>query len=156
MRCPHCGGSNDKVVDSRASQGGAAIRRRRECLDCGERFTTYEYVEAFSLILIKRDGSREPYDRSKLYTGVQTACARRPVSGEQIDDLVRAVETRLQNLGHQEVPTSEVGEIVMEELSKLDQVAYVRFASVYRDFKTAEEFREELDRLSNETGPRPD
>lgn len=148
MRCPHCGASSDKVVDSRASQGGAAIRRRRECLECGERFTTYEYVEAFSLILIKRDGRREPYDRNKLQTGVQTACARRPISAEQIDDLVRGVETRLQNLGRREVPTVEVGEIVMEELRRLDQVAYVRFASVYRDFKTAEEFRDELDRLS--------
>jgi transcriptional repressor NrdR len=148
VRCPHCGESNDKVVDSRSSQGGAAIRRRRECLECGGRFTTYEYVEAFSLIITKRDGRREPYDRSKLHSGVATACTRRPISTEQIDELIRAVETRLQNLGQQEIPSREVGEIVMEELRKLDQVAYVRFASVYRDFKTAEEFRGELDRLS--------
>jgi transcriptional repressor NrdR len=148
MRCPHCGAEDDRVVDSRSSQGGAAIRRRRECLECGERFTTYEYVEAFSLIIIKRDGRREPYDRSKLYTGVQIACTRRSISSEQIDELIRTVETRLQNLGKREVPSTEVGEIVMEELRRLDQVAYVRFASVYRDFKTADEFREELDRLS--------
>jgi len=148
MRCPHCGAEDDRVVDSRSSQGGAAIRRRRECLGCGERFTTYEYVEAFSLIIIKRDGRREPYDRSKLHTGVQIACTRRSISSEQIDELIRTVETRLQNLGRREVSSTEVGEIVMEELRRLDQVAYVRFASVYRDFKTADEFREELDRLS--------
>ncbi|MFC1544405.1 transcriptional regulator NrdR [Gemmatimonadota bacterium] len=148
MRCPHCGAADDRVVDSRSSQGGAAIRRRRECLECGERFTTYEYVEAFSLIIIKRDGRREPYDRSKLHTGVQIACTRRSISSEQIDELIRTVETRLQNLGRREVSSTEVGEIVMEELRRLDQVAYVRFASVYRDFKTADEFREELDRLS--------
>ena len=148
MRCPHCGAADDRVVDSRSSQGGAAIRRRRECLGCGERFTTYEYVEAFSLIIIKRDGRREPYDRSKLHTGVQIACTRRSISSEQIDELIRTVETRLQNLGRREVSSTEVGEIVMEELRRLDQVAYVRFASVYRDFKTADEFREELDRLS--------
>jgi transcriptional repressor NrdR len=114
MRCPRCGTLRDKVVDSRSSQGGAAIRRRRECLECGERFTTYEYVESFSLVVIKRDGAREPYDRAKLQAGIMTACKKRPISTGQIDD----------------------------------QVAYVRFASVYRDFKTAEEFREELDRLS--------
>lgn len=149
MRCPHCGDSNDKVVDSRASQGGAAIRRRRECLECGERFTTYEYVEAFSLVIIKRDGRREPYDRQKLQAGLVTACKKRPVSVEQIEELVHSVEGRLQNLGQREVPSREVGELVMEELRKLDQVAYVRFASVYRDFKTTDQFRDELDRLSD-------
>lgn len=151
MRCPHCGASNDKVVDSRASQAGAAIRRRRECLDCGERFTTYEYVEAFSLVIIKRDGRREPYDRQKLQTGLVTACKKRPVSTAQLEELVHTVEGRLQNLGQREVPSREVGELVMEELRKLDQVAYVRFASVYRDFKTTDQFRDELDRLSDNT-----
>lgn len=149
MRCPHCGEMDDRVVDSRSVQNGSAIRRRRECLACGERFTTYEYVEAFSLIIIKRDGRREPYDRSKLQEGLLTACKKRPVPMEQIEELVRTVEGRLQNLGKREVPSRMVGEIVMEELRKVDQVAYVRFASVYRDFKTAEEFRSELDRLSS-------
>jgi len=149
MRCPHCGETDDRVVDSRSVQNGSAIRRRRECLACGERFTTYEYVEAFSLIIIKRDGRREPYDRSKLQEGLLTACKKRPVPMEQIEELVRTVEGRLQNLGKREVPSRMVGEIVMEELRKVDQVAYVRFASVYRDFKTAEEFRSELDRLSS-------
>lgn len=149
MRCPHCGDTDDRVVDSRSVQNASAIRRRRECLACGERFTTYEYVEAFSLIIIKRDGRREPYDRSKLQDGLLTACKKRPVPMEQIEELVRAVEGRLQNLGRREVPSRQVGEIVMEELRKVDQVAYVRFASVYRDFKTAEEFRSELDRLSS-------
>lgn len=149
MRCPHCGEVDDRVVDSRSVQNGSAIRRRRECLACGERFTTYEYVEAFSLIIIKRDGRREPYDRSKLQEGLLTACKKRPVPMEQIEELVRTVEGRLQNLGKREVPSRMVGEIVMEELRKVDQVAYVRFASVYRDFKTAEEFRSELDRLSS-------
>ncbi len=150
MRCPHCGENNDKVVDSRSSQGGAAIRRRRECLECGERFTTYEYVEAFSLVVIKRDGRREPYDRSKLQTGIVTACIKRPVATAQIDDLVQRLESTLQNLGQREIPSSRIGELVMQELRQLDQVAYVRFASVYQDFKTAEEFRQELDRLSHE------
>ena len=150
MRCPHCGESNDKVVDSRSSQGGAAIRRRRECLECGERFTTYEYVEAFSLVVIKRDGRREPYDRSKLQTGITTACIKRPVSPGQIDDLIQLVESNLQNLGQREIPSQQIGELVMKALRALDQVAYVRFASVYQDFKTAEEFRQELDRLSGE------
>ena len=149
MRCPHCGEADDRVVDSRSVQNGAAIRRRRECLACGERFTTYEYVEAFSLVIIKRDGRREPYDRSKLQEGLLTSCKKRPVPIEQIEELVRTVETRLQNLGKREVPSRMLGEIVMEELRKVDQVAYVRFASVYRDFKTAEEFRSELDRLSS-------
>ncbi|MFO7768017.1 MAG: transcriptional regulator NrdR [bacterium] len=149
MRCPHCGGVDDRVVDSRSVQNSSAIRRRRECLACGERFTTYEYVEAFSLIIIKRDGRREPYDRSKLQEGLLTACKKRPVPMEQIEELVRTVEGRLQNLGRREIPSRQVGEIVMEELRKVDQVAYVRFASVYRDFKTAEEFRSELDRLSS-------
>ncbi len=151
MRCPHCGASNDKVVDSRASQAGAAIRRRRQCLDCGERFTTYEYVEAFSMVIIKRDGRREPYDRQKLQTGLVTACKKRPVSTVQLEDLVHTVESRLQNLGQRELPSREIGELVMEELRKLDQVAYVRFASVYRDFKTADQFRDELDRLSDDS-----
>jgi len=138
-------------VDSRASQAGAAIRRRRQCLDCGERFTTYEYVEAFSLVIIKRDGRREPYNRQKLQTGLVTACKKRPVSTVQLEDLVHTVESRLQNLGQRELPSHEIGELVMEELRKLDQVAYVRFASVYRDFKTADQFRDELDRLSNDS-----
>ncbi len=150
MRCPHCGAANDKVVDSRASQGGSAIRRRRKCLECGERFTTYEYVEVFSLVVIKRDGRREPYDRSKLQTGILTACIKRPVATAQIEDLIQRVETSLQNLGQREVPSRQIGELVMRELRELDQVAYVRFASVYQDFKTAEEFRQELDRLSPE------
>lgn len=151
MRCPHCGANNDKVVDSRSSQGGASIRRRRECLECDERFTTYEYVEAFSLVIIKRDGRREPYARQKLQVGLITACKKRPVSVEQIEDLVQSVEGKLQNLGEREVPSREIGELVMEELSKLDQVAYVRFASVYRDFASTDQFRDELDRLSGTT-----
>lgn len=148
MRCPHCGASKDKVVDSRASQGGAAIRRRRECLECGVRFTTYEYIEAFSLVVIKNDGRREPYDRGKLQGGIETACTKRPISTEQIENLVQKVETALQNLGLREVPSRRIGGLVMDGLRELDQVAYVRFASVYSDFKTAEEFRQEIDRLS--------
>jgi len=148
MRCPHCGENDDKVVDSRASQRGGSIRRRRECLKCGERFTTYEYVEVFSLVLIKRDGRREPYDRRKLQTGILTACIKRPVSTEQIDGMVLRIEAALQNLGQREVAGRELGDLVMQELRAIDHVAYVRFASVYHDFKTADEFRQELDRLS--------
>ncbi|MFC1606650.1 transcriptional regulator NrdR [Candidatus Latescibacterota bacterium] len=144
MKCPYCGSDTDKVVDSRSSKNGESIRRRRECLKCNQRFTTYEYIEEVSLNVIKTDGSREPFDRKKLLRGVTISCAKRPVPTDKIDEttdkIVRAVEKR----GEREVSSEVIGEIVMAHLKELDEVAYVRFASVYRKFKDRSEFMEEL------------
>jgi transcriptional repressor NrdR len=148
MRCPYCSHLEDRVVDSREAQEGQATRRRRECLRCGRRFTTYERVEEVLPHVVKKDGRRETFDRRKIVEGLARACQKRPVSREQIEDLVAAVERRVQELGEREVASHVVGEAVMEKLRDLDQVAYVRFASVYRAFRDVGEFMSELEGLA--------
>lgn len=147
LKCPFCGYSDSKVVDSRPADEGNSIRRRRECLQCLKRFTTYETIERMPLMLIKRDGSRQPYDRQKLLNGIVKACEKRPVSSQQMEKLVNTVEQRLFASFDDEVSTRQIGEITMEELRKVDEVAYVRFASVYRQFKDINTFMEELNQL---------
>ena len=144
MKCPFCGHQEDKVVDSRASSDGVSIRRRRECLGCGKRFTTYEHIEEQSLMVIKKDGRREPFDRHKLLAGLVKACEKRPVSMDQLEGLVDALERELSQEFEREVSSREIGERVMRRLHALDPVAYVRFASVYREFKDVEQFMREL------------
>ena len=144
MKCSYCGYIEDKVVDSRLTQEGSAIRRRRECLKCGKRFTTYEYIEDVSLMVIKKDGRREPFDRKKVLSGILKACEKRPISMEQMESIVVQIERAIQkNLGR-EVSSSRLGELLMEKLKVLDDVAYVRFASVYRQFKDVNQFMSEL------------
>ena len=150
MKCPFCTDVENKVIDSRLSNQGAVIRRRRECLQCGRRFTTYERVEEILPLVVKKDGRREGYDRVKVVAGLQHACQKRPVSSEQIEEICDHIERRLQEMGEKEVPTSVIGEAVMKELSTLDEVAYVRFASVYRSFKDLGEFMTELKDLISE------
>jgi transcriptional repressor NrdR len=147
MKCPHCGHEEDKVVDSRPSQDGRAIRRRRECLGCNERFTTYEYVEQSTLTVIKSDNRREPFDRSKLLQGLKLACNKRPVSAKQVENLADQVEGEINNRSKSEILSHDIGEIVMSRLRDVDEIAYVRFASVYRKFKDKEEFLEEMKKL---------
>ncbi len=144
MKCPFCGHAEGKVVDSRSSKDGDAIRRRRECLQCGRRFTTYERIEEVAQMVIKKDGRREPFDRWKLKSGLLKAVEKRPVGLDQIDVLIDDVERQLFNSSEHEVPTQQIGELVMDRLKQLDQVAYVRFASVYRQFKDLNEFMTEL------------
>lgn len=144
MKCSYCGYVEDKVVDSRLTQEGAAIRRRRECLKCGKRFTTYEYIENVSLMVIKKDGRREPFDRKKVLSGILKACEKRPISMEQMEDIVEQIERAIQKKLGREVPSSRLGELLMEKLKALDDVAYVRFASVYRQFKDVNQFMLEL------------
>jgi transcriptional repressor NrdR len=144
MRCPYCGHLEDRVVDSREAQDGQATRRRRECAGCGRRFTTYERIEEVLPQVVKKDGRREPFDRAKIVEGVAIACQKRPVSVEQVQALVTAVERELQELGEKEIRTSAIGEAVMRRLRELDEVAYVRFASVYRAFRDVGEFMTEL------------
>ena len=144
MRCPFCGADEDRVVDTRSSQEGRAVRRRRECEACGKRFTTYEAVELFPRQVVKRDGRREPYDRQKLLLGIVTACTKRPVNIDTIEAAVDRIEQRLEESGRVEVDSSWLGEQVMNELQEVDEVAYVRFASVYRQFKDVTEFMDEL------------
>ena len=140
MRCPFCKVDNDKVVDSRSSGDGAVVRRRRECLACARRYTTYERVEDSPLRVVKKDGSRVPFDREKILLGVRKACEKRPVSAEQIEEVVRTIEDDINKNYDREVPSSAIGEMVMERLKKVDSVAYVRFASVYREFKDPDDF----------------
>jgi transcriptional repressor NrdR len=147
MKCPYCSFSDSKVVDSRPDKGGATIKRRRECESCGKRFTTHERVEEVLPLVTKRDGRREPFDRMKLIAGIQKACEKRPVSVETIEKLVDRLEVRMQESGEKEVGTTTLGEWVMSELHGIDQVAYVRFASVYRSFKDISEFMVELQDL---------
>jgi len=149
MKCPQCGFMEDKVVDSRTTKEGGAIRRRRECTKCGKRYTTYEYIERAPWIVVKKDGGREQYDREKLLTGLIKACEKRPVSREQLDKIVDDVETATFGKFRNEVNTSELGNEVIEKLHKLDEVAYVRFASVYRQFKDINQFMKELKNLLN-------
>jgi len=153
MKCPFCGHEEDKVVDSRTSKEGRAVRRRRECLKCEKRFTTYEYVENVPLTIIKNDQRREPFDRQKLLSGIQSACKKRPISMKKIESIVDGIEEELSRLSKTEIPSSEVGRLVMAELAKLDEVAYVRFASVYRKFKDAGEFISEIQDLTSRSGP---
>jgi len=147
MKCPHCGFDNDRVLDSRPAQEGEAVRRRRECSECGRRFTTYEYVERTPLMVVKRDGRREPYSRQKLLNGIQLALRKRPVGRERIEQLIDSVEAGLAEANRLEAPSQELGEMVLTRLVKLDPVGYVRFASVYRQFESTEQFMEELKNL---------
>ncbi len=155
MRCPYCSHEEDKVVDSRTSKEGRAVRRRRECLNCGRRFTTYEYIENISLTIIKNDQRREPYDRQKLMQGITAACKKRPVSVKKIESIVDKIENQIEKLGKNEVPSSDIGKMVMTELYGLDEVAYVRFASVYRKFKDISEFISEVKEIESKTEPAP-
>ena len=157
MKCPFCTELENKVIDSRLSNQGAVIRRRRECLACSRRFTTYERVEEILPMVVKKDGRREAFDRAKALAGLQSACQKRPVSAEQLEAVIDGIERRLQEMGEKEVASSVIGEAVMRELSRLDEVAYVRFASVYRSFKDLGEFMSELKELIHErkaTAPR--
>jgi transcriptional repressor NrdR len=156
MRCPYCSVLEDKVVDSRSSKEGTAIRRRRECLSCGRRFTTYEYIENIPLTVIKTDGRREPFDKNKLMAKIRLACIKRPISTAQIEDIADGIEDQLVGLGEREVEAKKhIGELVMQALKDLDDVAYVRFASVYRQFKDLSDFEKELRDLEAAGNPAP-
>jgi transcriptional repressor NrdR len=155
MKCPFCADLENRVIDSRLSKDGAVIRRRRACNRCQRRFTTYERVEEMLPLVVKRDGSREEFDRSKIITGLKRACEKRPVSIAAIEEIADRIERSLSERGEKEVPSTVLGEAVMRELQKLDQVAYVRFASVYRSFKDAAEFMRELQELINERTGKP-
>ena len=144
MKCPYCAHLGDKVVDSRESKEGEVIRRRRECLDCGRRFTSYERIDEIPYMVVKKDGTRERFERQKLVAGLLKACEKRPVSIAAIESVADKIEARLQDRPEKEMGTGEVGAIVMEELKRLDKVAYVRFASVYRSFRDVGEFMNEL------------
>ena len=147
MRCPFCANPESKVVDSRPADEGASIRRRRECLACHKRFTTYEMMESLPLMVVKKDGSRQSFDRNKVLSGLIRACEKRPVSFDTLEGIVNEVEQALQNELKQEISSAEIGELVMDKLKKVDQVAYVRFASVYRQFKDIDTFMAELSKL---------
>lgn len=149
MKCPFCGHNEDKVIDSRSSEEGRSIRRRRECLNCHRRFTTYENIEETALMVIKKDSRREPFDRKKILAGLTKACEKRPISTQQLEELADKIEYTLQSKFDKEVEASRIGEFVMELLYELDEVAYVRFASVYRQFKDINQFMKELKGLLN-------
>lgn len=153
MRCPFCKEDNDRVVDSRSSADGTAIRRRRECLECKRRYTTYETVEEGRVRVVKKDGSREPYDRRKVLSSFRKASEKRPVSTEALEDAVDEIEKSIGSMFDREVSSRFIGEEVMKHLRRLDHVAYVRFASVYREFKEIDEFVREIERLQKEQGP---
>ncbi|MEE8836323.1 MAG: transcriptional regulator NrdR [Eubacteriales bacterium] len=147
MKCPYCNSEDTKVVDSRPVEEDNSIRRRRVCDHCGKRFTTYERVETIPVVVVKKDLSREPFNRNKIYNGVMLACRKRKVSVQQMNDLVDSVENEIYNRGEKEIKSSEIGNMVMKRLKNLDQVAYVRFASVYREFKDVNTFMDELQKL---------
>jgi len=147
MKCPYCNNPNTRVIDSRPSDENNSIRRRRQCDECSRRFTTYEKIETIPLVVIKKDNNREPYDRSKIEAGVFRSCHKRPISVDQINALIDEIETQIFNREEKEVPSHVIGEMVMEKLKNLDPVAYVRFASVYREFKDVNTFMEELKKL---------
>ncbi len=151
MKCPYCGYQEDKVIDSRSSGEGNSVRRRRECLKCERRFTTYEYIDQIPLLVVKKDGRREAFDRSKVLSGIIKACEKRPVSLQKMEDIVASVERIIMRKYEKEIPVSAVGELIMEKLAGIDDVAYVRFASVYRQFKDVNQFMRELQGL---LGPR--
>lgn len=147
MRCPYCAHMESKVIDSRPTDEGASIRRRRECLKCHKRFTTYETIESVPLIVVKRDGSRQTFDRQKLFNGIVKSCEKRPVTAEQVYKIVDEIEQELYGALEKEIPSTEIGELVMQKLKDIDEVAYVRFASVYRQFKDINTFLDELTKL---------
>ncbi|HTX75925.1 MAG TPA: transcriptional regulator NrdR [Terracidiphilus sp.] len=147
MKCPYCGFAQDRVVDSRESKEADSIRRRRECEKCNRRFTTYERIDEIPYMVVKKDGRRERFDRQKVLNGLLRACEKRPISSSQLEEVVDATEQFLMDAQERERTTSEVGELIMTHLKKLDTVAYIRFASVYRDFKDVREFKEELEGL---------
>ena len=149
MKCPFCGHNEDKVIDSRSSEEGRSIRRRRECLNCKRRFTTYENIEEVNMMVIKKDGRREPFDRKKILAGIKKACEKRPISTQQLEELADKIEYTLQSKFEKEVEATQIGELVMELLYNLDEVAYVRFASVYRQFKDINQFMKELKGILN-------
>lgn len=150
MKCPYCGYDDSKVVDSRPADEGGSIRRRRECLSCGKRFTTYETVEQIPLMVIKRDGTRQSFDKQKLLRGMIRACYKHQVSTEALEQASNSIEQELRNSMRREIPAEQVGELVMDRLKALDEVSYVRFASVYRQFKDITTFRDELNKLLSE------
>ena len=147
MRCPYCGHGEDRVVDSREVSEGGQVRRRRECIPCQRRYTTYERIEEVPALVVKRDGQREPYDRSKVLAGLVRACQKRPVTSRQLESMADDVEAALSKKDEREIRSEEIGQILMSHLRELDQVAYVRFASVYRRFEDIEQFLTELERL---------
>lgn len=144
MKCPYCGYPESKVIDTRPTDEGERIRRRRECLQCGKRFTSYEVIETTPVVVIKKDGSREVFNREKLLRGIIKSCEKRPVALAKLEEMVSEIESELQNRMEREIPSSAIGELVMEKLKMVDQVAYVRFASVYREFKDINSFLAEL------------
>lgn len=146
MKCPYCGKENTRVIDSRPTDD-SSIRRRRQCDECGKRFTTYEKVETLPLIVVKKDNNREPYDRGKIVAGIVRSCHKRPISMKQINDMVDDIEGQIFNMGEKEIPTTTIGSIVMDKLKDLDEVAYVRFASVYREFKDVNTFMDEIKKI---------
>ncbi|MEE8283155.1 MAG: transcriptional regulator NrdR [candidate division NC10 bacterium] len=155
MKCPFCGQVEEKVVDSREARDGAAVRRRRECLNCGRRFTTYERIEEIQFMVVKKDGRREPFDRNKILSGLVKATQKRPVGVAELDKITDEVETRLTEKPDREISSIEIGELIIQRLYELDEVAYVRFASVYRQFKDVSEFVEEVKGLLETSQRRP-
>lgn len=147
MKCPFCNKLQDKVVDSRETEDGLSIRRRRECLDCKKRYTTYEEIEKIPIMVIKKDGRRERFSREKILSGLLHSCEKRPISMEQLEGVANRVEAKLQSSLEKEIQSKRIGELVMRELQKLDEVAYVRFASVYREFKDADDFKKQVKEL---------
>ncbi|MBM7555400.1 transcriptional regulator NrdR [Halanaerobacter jeridensis] len=147
MKCPYCTNLESKVIDSRATEDNTTIRRRRECLNCGKRFTTYERIDDLPVMVIKSGGNRERFNRNKILNGLLKACEKRPVSREQLESIVNSIEQKVKNQMENEVDSTIIGELVMDHLRNIDEVAYVRFASVYREFKDIETFRQELDKL---------
>ncbi len=152
MKCPYCSCEDSKVIDSRPTDEGERIRRRRECIACGKRFTTYEIIETVPLIVVKKDNSRESFDRNKLFNGMLRACEKRPVSVSTIDKAVSEIEAQIQNSLEKEVSSDKIGELAMDKLKAIDEVAYVRFASVYRQFKDINTFIDEVSKLLKENG----
>ncbi len=152
MKCPFCGETDDKVIDSRSSKDGNVIRRRRECLECSRRFTTYEQIEDIPIMIIKKDGRREVFNRDKVRDGIQRACEKRDISMNIIEEFVDDLERDLRETGEKEIPSHEIGETVMSQLHELDDIAYVRFASVYREFKDVNDFVDELKSLLSKNG----
>ena len=146
MKCPYCGKENTRVIDSRPTDD-SSIRRRRQCDECGKRFTTYEKVETLPLIVVKKDNNREPYDREKIVAGIVRSCHKRPISMKQINDMVDDIEGQIFNMEEKEIPTTTIGSIVMDKLKDLDEVAYVRFASVYREYKDVNKFMDEIKKI---------
>lgn len=146
MKCPYCGKENTRVIDSRPTDD-SSIRRRRQCDECGKRFTTYEKVETLPLIVVKKDNNREPYDREKIVAGIVRSCHKRPISMKQINDMVDDIEGQIFNMEEKEIPTTTIGSIVMDKLKDLDEVVYVRFASVYREFKDVNTFMDEIKKI---------